>query len=125
MSDETVTMLHPTHATDPQHNLSINLFPATRPSDDVGHMVEVIAADALAMFVSKAADYGDDSFSTANLLGEAGQFAELYRKLGKLYGPMWQGKELAHEQPREILMDLIGHCLLAINYIDQAEDYQP
>ena len=76
-----------------------------------------IGEDAIKLHLSKAADYGD----TGDHLGIAGQYAELWRKIGKLKGPMWDGKQLTHEQPVEILQDLIGHCIKAIDYYQQEE----
>lgn len=72
-----------------------------------------IAPVVLENFARKNADYGDTSFD----LGIAGQYAELWRKVGKLKGPMWEGKELAFEQMDEIIRDLIGHCLLSLYFI--------
>lgn len=61
-------------------------------------------------FMQKQQDYGD----TADDLGVPGQYAELHRKLGKLRRSMWEGIPMRGEQPDEILLDLIGHCFLAI-----------
>lgn len=72
-----------------------------------------IAPVVLENFARKNADYGDTSFD----LGIAGQYAELWRKVGKLKGPMWEGKSLHFEQMDEILQDLIGHCLLSLYFL--------
>lgn len=68
-----------------------------------------------ALFVKKQTDYGNG----ADDLGEAGQYAELHRKITKLRRAMWEGHELVGEPLREVLMDLIGHCFLAMMYVDQ------
>lgn len=68
-----------------------------------------------ALFVKKQADYGDG----ADDLGEAGQYAELHRKITKLRRALWEGMELQNEPVREVLMDLIGHCFLSMMYVDQ------
>ena len=84
------------------------------------HYIErasVIADEAIQLHLSKAADYGD----TGDALGIQGQYAELWRKIGKLKGPMWEDRQLTHEQPVEILQDLIGHCIKAIDYYQQEE----
>jgi len=62
-------------------------------------------------YVRSGKDGGDD-------LGAAGQYAELHRKDGKLRRALWEGEELIGEQPREILLDMIGHAVKAIRYID-------
>jgi hypothetical protein len=76
----------------------------------------------------KAKDYNGslpgfpDGFENADVLGVKGQFAEIWRKIWKLKKGMWDGEQLVNEGVREILMDLIGHCFLAIDMLDrQAE----
>lgn len=90
-----------------------------RHSTSGERILENHLSDWIAQFKTKNADYQNSQFSTADLLGAKGQFAELWRKIGKLYGPMWEGKKLTHEQPIEILQDLIGHCFLAIDYLTE------
>lgn len=73
-------------------------------------------------FAAKNADYSDaapSGIEPAEVLGIKGQFAEIWRKVWKLKKAMWDGSTLAFEQPREILLDLIGHCFLAIDMIDR------
>lgn len=67
------------------------------------------------LFVQKQKDYGDGSDD----LGGAGQYAELHRKITKLRRALWEGIELENEPVREVLMDLIGHCFLAMMYVDR------
>ncbi|QXO13724.1 hypothetical protein SEA_DUMPTRUCK_72 [Gordonia phage DumpTruck] len=94
-------------------NINIDYF-ADRLSDQGREIIYTIAPVALENFARKNADYGDTSFD----LGIAGQYAELWRKVGKLKGPMWEGKSLEFEQMDEILQDLIGHCLLSLYFIE-------
>jgi hypothetical protein len=61
------------------------------------------------------------AFENADVLGIKGQFAEIWRKIWKLKKGMWDGETLVGEQPREILLDLIGHAFLAIDMIDRKE----
>lgn len=89
-------------------------------------IVNTILPEVIKTFVAKNADYGETSFE----LGLAGQYAELWRKIGKLKGPMWEGKgDLQFEQVDEIVSDLIGHCLLTLYFIAEesakAEGDQP
>jgi hypothetical protein len=72
---------------------------------------------AVARFAEKSLDYGDNA---ANL-GIKGQFSDINRKFGKLKRALWDGQELVGEQPDEILQDMIAHCLLALDMLEQAE----
>jgi hypothetical protein len=74
----------------------------------------------------KAKDYNSQpiegmpiGFENADVLGIPGQFAEIWRKIWKLKRAMWDGEELVNESAREVLLDLIGHCFLAIDMIDR------
>jgi hypothetical protein len=70
---------------------------------------------------AKAATHYPDG--NADVLGLAGQFGDIWRKIGPLKRAMWDKEKLTREQPPEILMDLIGHCLLALQmYDERAED---
>jgi hypothetical protein len=57
-----------------------------------------------------AAQYGD----TFRELGPAGQFSDIWRKVGPLKRALWDGETLPSESPTQICYDLIGHCLLTI-----------
>lgn len=70
-------------------------------------------------FLKKNADYSHQTFSTGDILGAKGQYAELVRKVFKLQGPLWEGKTMNFEQPEEIIRDLIGHCFLALVYLEK------
>lgn len=70
-------------------------------------------------FVEKSLHYGD---TNANVLGPAGQFADIWRKIGPLRRALWEGVELTQEGPDEICLDLIGHCFLTIDMIQQKVD---
>lgn len=91
------------------------------PTEAAAYIGEVVLPDFWDSFLKKNADYGDSYQS----LGAAGQFGEIWRKVPKLKRSMWDGHKLTGEQPREILMDLIGHCLLAIRLIDSGNDNTP
>jgi len=73
--------------------------------------------------LDKSRDYNSETdgavFENADILGVQGQFADIWRKIWKLKKALWDGSKLTAEQPREILMDLIGHCFLAIDMIDR------
>jgi hypothetical protein len=67
-----------------------------------------------------AAHYGVDNHRE---LGLPGQYADMWRKIKPLKRALWDGDtDGFKESPREICMDLIGHCLLTIAMIDQCGD---
>lgn len=74
------------------------------------------------LFLKKNADYEAGGFENHRVLGIKGQFADIWRKIAKLKAALWDGKELTQEPPREVLMDLIGHCFLTIAMIDREEE---
>lgn len=72
----------------------------------------------------KAKDYNGSlvpGIENADVLGTRGQYAELWRKMAKLKKALWDGEALVGEQPREILLDFIGHCFLAIDMLDRQQ----
>jgi hypothetical protein len=75
--------------------------------------VLVIAEDVLNLFIQKTKDYGD----TAEHLGSRGQYADMWRKMGKLKRALWDGIPMINESAEEMVMDLIGHCLLTIDFL--------
>lgn len=95
-----------------EHNLIISMEEES-PVDAllIQHLPHIVQ-----MFRSKARDYGSDAHFTADALGARGQFAEIWRKVGKLKRCMWDEKEMEYEQTDEILSDLFGHIMLAIDY---------
>lgn len=68
------------------------------------------------LFAQKQHDYGENGHED---LGIRAQFVDINRKTHKLRRALWDGVELQGEQPREILMDLIGHCFLTIDLLDE------
>jgi hypothetical protein len=82
------------------------------------YIIQELLPEWARLFVAKSNDYGE----TANHLGAAGQYADMHRKMGKLKRALWDGATLDGEQPREILMDLIGHAFLTIHYIDKGDN---
>jgi hypothetical protein len=84
-------------------------------SPDGEYILEHLEPEWREQFIVKNTDYGDD----ANRLGLKGAFVDVYRKTGKLKRALWDDQPLTGEQPREILMDLVGHCFLIIAAIDK------
>lgn len=95
------------------------------PSDDAAFIMRELVPDWLRQFGGKNKDYadgGEDTFHTADLLGARGQFADMWRKMGKLYRALWKGQEMRGEKSDEMVMDLIGHCFLTLRYLLQKGD---
>lgn len=105
--------------TSDQRRLSIYIHGTEEIPAKAQRILHGPALEALNLYAKRASDYTDaDGFDPAEVLGVQGQFAEVWRKVWKLKNSMWDGREMVGEGPREILMDLIGHCLLAIDMID-------
>lgn len=56
-------------------------------------------------------------------LGVRAEWHGLHRKVMKLKGPIWDGTDASQwrEDPRTILMEIVGHAFLAIASIDAEE----
>lgn len=74
-----------------------------------------IMDEAFELFILKSRDYG----KAGDLLGARGQFADMWRKFGKLKAQIWDNPERAinFEGPEEVLKDLIGHSILFLDYL--------
>ena len=81
-------------------------------TQELRDIILVHIPEFLDLFVRKNKEYGEN----AQTLGPRGQFSDMYRKMIKLKTAMWDGEEekLTSEGVDEILMDLIGHCLLTL-----------
>lgn len=87
-------------------------------SHDQASTVDYITQRLLPEVESRMRDASNHYGETHRVLGQAGQFADIWRKIGPLKRALWDGADLTREHPRTILMDLIGHCLLTIDMID-------
>lgn len=105
----------------PSGSLEVRITVPDGMTDSVFAIFSEVLPDVLAQFVEKARDY-DGEFFTADLLGAQGQFADMWRKFGKLHKAMWLGQPLNGEQPEEILGDYIGHVLLSLDYYRLARE---
>lgn len=85
---------------------------------NTAYIVDALLPEIRSKMISSAEHYGDDN---PGVLGLAGQFSDIWRKIGPLKRSMWEGRELTRESTREILLDLIGHCLLSVRMIDRGE----
>ena len=73
--------------------------------------------EAFELFIKKSRDYG----KTGDTLGARGQFADMWRKFGKIKHQVWDHPERAvhFEGVEEILKDLIGHAILFLDYMER------
>lgn len=94
----------------PNGNLSVDLDGSE--TQELRDILLVHIPEFLHLFIRKNKEYGEN----AQTLGPRGQFSDMYRKMIKLKTGMWDGEEekLTSESVDEILMDLIGHCLLTL-----------
>ncbi len=85
-------------------------------SDQLHDILAEHLPDMLDLFIKKNAEYGSGEQSSGTYLGARGQFADIWRKIGKLTIGLWDGNEaqLTTESVDEILRDMIGHCFLAL-----------
>ena len=82
---------------------------------DLDYIKQFTMDEWLRQFQMKNKDYSSDNWS----LGPKAIFVDIWRKVNKLKRGLWDGKPLIYEQPRELLMDIIGHCFLAIAKMDK------
>ena len=75
--------------------------------------VLAIAGETLTLFVEKNVGYGP----TSEHLGAKGQYADMWRKMGKLKHTLWDGNPTVGEDIEQMLMDLVGHALLTIDFL--------
>jgi hypothetical protein len=92
---------------------AVVITPDENDSPEMVRIATEFMPDWLELFARKNSEYGPGS---AGDLGPRGQFSDMYRKMIKLKRAMWEGEEdkLTTEGVDEILMDLVGHCFLAI-----------
>jgi hypothetical protein len=86
-------------------------------SDAEGRIALELTA-AWEKFLEGYREYGEGA---ADELGLAGQWGDLYRKIKKLKRPLWEGdrEALTRESPRQVLQDIIGHALLALDMLER------
>ena len=74
-------------------------------------------------FERKARDYNSATtgWEPHTFLGVKGQFADIWRKIGKLKKALWDDEPLEGEQPLEIIDDLISHLFLTRDLLLQQE----
>jgi hypothetical protein len=73
-------------------------------------------------FARNNGEYGD----LHQELGVRAQYVDMHRKMGKFRRAVWDGVDTSawREGPREIIMDLIGHCFLTLQLMDSEGSFQ-
>lgn len=85
---------------------------------DAATIIEDLVPEWAHMFVRKNLGYGEMHQD----LGVKAQYVDMHRKVRKLKRALWDLQDIGDETPREVLMDLIGHCFLTIALIDTEEE---
>lgn len=85
------------------------------PSRTAGRIMESILPRWRIRFLEKNAGYGD----MHQELGPRAQFVDINRKAGKLRRALWEGDDIGDEDVQEVAMDIIGHCFLLLDLLDQ------
>jgi len=83
------------------------------PTNEAERILMDTLPAVLAKFLEKNKDYGDGD--EMRCLGAKAEFVRLWNKAAKLKRALWDGEPLAGEQSDEIMSDMIGHLLLALN----------
>lgn len=75
-----------------------------------------LANRAISHMNARAKGYPDESH---RVFGAKGEIHHIHRKTALLKKIIWDGDPAVHESPEEILTDLIGHALLALDNLYQ------
>lgn len=94
---------------------------------DTSHQVQQVTEDFrefIQLFDQKSREYGSEN---AFVLGSAGQFADIWRKIGKLKTALWDKKpeQLTSEGTEEIIHDLMGHLFLTLQCLRKEDNVKP
>lgn len=84
------------------------------PNDQAQRIVQEVLPKVLELYLNKSKDYDGNVMAQLNL-GPKASFVDLWRKVGKLKGALWDDRKMVGEQADEILMDLVGHVLIILD----------
>lgn len=84
------------------------------PEGDAKKITDHLVPEWRHHFLRKNAGYGNMHQD----LGVKAQYVDMHRKVRKLKRALWDLQDIGDESPREVLLDLIGHCFLTIALID-------
>lgn len=96
---------------------SLSIYMKGGETEQLRRIVCKVLPQVMEKFAAKNAEYGENAF----VLGERGQFSDIWRKIAKLKTAIWDGhpEQLVTEGPDEIMSDLIGHLLLTLDMREQ------
>lgn len=88
--------------------------------------LEYIMGQLLQEFATKFEASNREYGNMHQELGVRAQYVDMHRKMGKLRRALWDGAitDDWREGPREIILDLIGHCFLTLEIMDREGLYQ-
>jgi hypothetical protein len=84
------------------------------PNEQARRIVESILPRVMELYLNKSKDY-DGNVMALLKLGPKASFVDLWRKIGKLKGALWDEKPMVGEQADEILADCVGHILITLD----------
>lgn len=97
-------------------------YALTPPTELARRIAEQHMPEAMDHFFMRNAEYGDDDDFN---LGSRGQYVDISRKVQKLKRRLWEGEpepdEGMGESNKVIVMELIGHLLMTMDYMEQEE----
>jgi hypothetical protein len=99
--------------------IHINVDPREIQTVSADSIVNVELPAWLAHFLSKNANYGDRHRTSRG--GLKGETVNLDRKVDVVWKAFWEGQPMKHEQPRELVWDLIGSCFLMLDLLSLIE----
>lgn len=88
--------------------------------------LEYIMGQLLQEFAAKFEANNREYGNMHQELGIRAQYVDMHRKMGKLRRALWEDTPTSswREGPREIVMDLIGHCFLTLEIMDREGLFQ-
>jgi hypothetical protein len=101
-------------AADDRVNGILRIEVENAPNDQAKRIVLSVLPKVLSLYLNKSKDYDGNVMAMFNL-GPKACFVDLWRKVGKLKGALWDGRPMVGEQADEILMDLVGHTLIILD----------
>jgi hypothetical protein len=103
----------------PVHQYVLDLL--NEPETDLARRImEVHLPEAVDHFLGRNAEYGDDDDFD---LGVSGQYVDISRKVQKLKRRWWDNEDVPEdaESDKVIVMELIGHLLMSLDYLAQED----
>lgn len=76
--------------------------------------VDTITGAQVQEWISFYKQKNQDYQSHGEEFGVRGEVHNMGKKMGKLKRALWDGEPLVGEQPEEILLDMVGHCMQAL-----------